>query len=261
MEVLSIGYNHSHNTDFVIDRPQGTGEWLLLLIKSPAIFRQGGKNTAVNENSFILYAPNEPQYYRANKTTYTDDWVHLSLNYEDVEMLNALEIPLNTVTKIGTIAELTGILRNTTCEFHLNNYYKTDIVELYLKMFFLKLGQTLRSKKYSGTSSSSVYFDRMQNLRSDIFNEPQKKWSIDQMANELSMSRSTFQHTYKKIFGVCPINDILESRLSRAQFLLATTEFTIREIAELCGFNSESYFIRQFKNKYNTTPTQFRSCR
>jgi AraC family transcriptional regulator of arabinose operon len=56
MELHEIGYNHSHDKTFAIDRPNGIGScWILLLIKTPAVFMQNGKEVITKENSFILY--------------------------------------------------------------------------------------------------------------------------------------------------------------------------------------------------------------
>lgn len=38
MEIGTIGYNHSHNSEFVMDRPNGIGCPLLLLIKNSCVF-------------------------------------------------------------------------------------------------------------------------------------------------------------------------------------------------------------------------------
>jgi AraC-like DNA-binding protein len=40
--------------------------------------------------------------------------------------------------------------------------------------------------------------------------------------------------------------------------LLKTTDYEINEIVNLVGFDSASSFIRLFKNRYKTTPGNFR---
>lgn len=259
MEIESIGYNHSHDSRFVIDRPYGLGNWLFLLIKTPAVFMQNGKETPVKKNSFILYSSNTPQFYRACEEVYTDDWFHFNISEEDEELIKSLEIPLNTVTELGDIEEFSSIVRNMTYEFYSANRYRADITELYMKMLFLKLSNKLFSVKSAANGSTSIYYDRMQNLRNDIYNNPCEDWSIDMMAEKLFMSRSGFQHTYKKIFGTNVMNDVVSSRLQRVRFYLSTTNMTLGRIAEQSGYSSEIYMMRQFKERYGVTPTQYRS--
>ena len=44
MKINNIGYNHTHDADFVIQRTTGSGDYLLLLLKTPAVFTLRGKD-------------------------------------------------------------------------------------------------------------------------------------------------------------------------------------------------------------------------
>ena len=55
-----IGYNHRHEKGFVIDRPDGTADWLLLIIKSPAVYRYDSKEVRMPANVLIIYTPGAP---------------------------------------------------------------------------------------------------------------------------------------------------------------------------------------------------------
>lgn len=259
MEINSIGYNHTHDHKFIIDRPNGLSSWLFLLIKTPAVFKQSGSETTTKSNSFILYSNDAPQYYKASGNIYIDDWIHFFADDIDIELFKTLEIPLNTVIELGDIDEISSVIRCTTYEFYSKGKFKTDITELYLKMLFLKLSDKLLSQKYSPNRSMSVYFERLQHLRNDILNSPCENWTVDNMSERLSMSRSSFQHTYKKIFGTNVMSDVIESKLQRVKFYLSTTNMTLSQIAEQSGYASEIYMMRQFKEKYGITPTQFRN--
>ena len=52
-----IGYDHKHDKTFCIDRPNGSGDWLFLIIKTKALFRIGGREIHVKPNSFIMFTP------------------------------------------------------------------------------------------------------------------------------------------------------------------------------------------------------------
>ena len=54
---------------------------------------------------------------------------------------------------------------------------------------------------------------------------------VDKMAAEMNMSRSGFQHMYKKMFGVSVIADVITGRVERAKRLLTSTTLTVDEIA------------------------------
>lgn len=259
MEIKGIGYNHEHDKYFAINRPHGTKGCLFLLIKSPAIFMIDGKKEKIRENSFILYVNNYPQYYTAANQNYIDDWVHFEIDKEDMELFKSLQIPLNAVTLLPDISELSALMRIITYEFYSASLYITDITEFYFKILLFKLSILLHSRLKSPTVSSFINYDKMINLRTRIYNNPKEFQNVDQIASELSFSKSWFQHNYKKIFGVSVISDIINSRLSYAKRLLNTTDMPLKKIAEYCGYNNEHHFIRQFKQKHGITPSKYRN--
>ena len=98
----------------------------------------------------------------------------------------------------------------------------------------------------------------MAGIRAKIYNQPQFNWTIEGLAHELAMSKSSFQHLYKDFFGVSAITDVIESRLHHSKYLLTTTNFSIKRIAELCGYTNETHFMRQFKYHIKQTPSEYR---
>ena len=74
----------------------------------------------------------------------------------------------------------------------------------------------------------------------------------------MAISRSHFQRLYKQLFGVTAKDDMISARIKRAMQLLANTDMRIQEVAEQCGYNNESHFMRQFKDKCGMTAAQYR---
>ena len=79
MYINNIGYNHYHNADFCINRPQGSGDYLFVLLKTPAVFTFEDREIISEENSFILFKKGSPQHYRAHGVQFSNDWVHLTV--------------------------------------------------------------------------------------------------------------------------------------------------------------------------------------
>lgn len=75
----------------------------------------------------------------------------------------------------------------------------------------------------------------------------------------MGMSRSGFQHSYKKIFGVSVMSDIIAGKMKRAQQLLVSTNLTVKDISQKIGYANEYVFMRQFKAYCGKTPTEYRS--
>ncbi|MFR2168713.1 MAG: helix-turn-helix transcriptional regulator [Coprococcus sp.] len=93
------------------------------------------------------------------------------------------------------------------------------------------------------------YYEKMSIIRTNIYNKPYDNWTIQGMSHQLTMSESYFQHLYKKIFGTGVMNDVIQSRIEHAKYLLSTTDISIEHISQMCGYNSSSHFMRQFKKK------------
>lgn len=255
MQINNIGYNHCHDADFQIQRATGSGDYLLLLLKTPAVFTLIGADLLTAADSFMLYRKGTPQLYRAYGAQFANDWFHFSLSDAELEFWEALDIPFDTVTPIGDLNGLSLIVKNMCYENYSCNLHKADSVELYMKLFFLKLSEKLHSARQDGSGS---YYEKMSILRSQIYNMPYHDWSIEGLAHQLTMSKSYFQHLYKQIFGVSAMNDVIRSRIEHAKYLLSTTDIHITQIAEMCGYKSELHFMRQIKARMQMTPSEYR---
>ena len=90
------------------------------------------------------------------------------------------------------------------------------------------------------------------NLRNPAF-------EISEFASQLSISKSSLQRKVKAATNLSPSEFIRDYRLKKAVELIKQGNLNIDEIAILVGFNSTSYFIRTFKNKYGKTPLAFKA--
>lgn len=82
--------------------------------------------------------------------------------------------------------------------------------------------------------------------------------SLDEIADEIGLSKFYFNRLFSKHIGMTPHKYFLNMRVQHAKRLLMTTHDSIEEIAEKCGFDSASNFIRLFKQRTSMTPTAFR---
>lgn len=256
MQINNIGYNHHHDADFCVNRPVGSGDYLLLLLKTPAIFSFNGVEEKTLSNSFILYDKGAPQYYRALGSQFANDWFHFLIDDADISFFQALDIPMNKVVPLDDINGLSMLIKSMSYEHYSSNTFRTDSCDLYLKLFFLKLSEAVHSDDYKKVSS---HYDKLAIIRSKIYNKPYNDWDIDWLSHELAMSKSYFQHLYKKTFGVSAMDDVIQSRIEHAKYLLSTTNLPVNQIAQLCGYKCDLHFMRQFKSRMNLTPTQYRN--
>lgn len=255
MELVFVGYDHIHDSDLNINRPLGSGDYLLLLVKSPAIFTINGQDIYTPPNIFFLYPKNAPQYYRACDETFRNDWIHLNLSPEDEKYLKSLCIPIEEPVPLNDIEYFSLLINNINVEYYSSNKHRKDTINCFLHIFFNKLSEQI-SNRFKGVHEKN--YDKFSLLRSKIYSRPYLKWDISNLSHQICLSPSYFQHLYKKHFGITCMADIINARIEYAKQLLSTTSLSIRHIAEQCGYENDVHFMRQFKSLTGMTPTQYR---
>ena len=71
-------------------------------------------------------------------------------------------------------------------------------------------------------------------------------------------SHATVSKAFRQYLGVTLADYLVNLRLEHAAELLRNTSYTVLHICSLCGYDSLSYFIKQFRKKYGATPHKFR---
>lgn len=99
---------------------------------------------------------------------------------------------------------------------------------------------------------------RVQTLLDYIHTHFQEKITIEELAKTALISKTEVLRCFKAIMGLSPISYLNSYRLQRAAHMLMNTEKSIQEIADVCGFNDNSYFSKLFKKKYHVTPHDYR---
>lgn len=84
-----------------------------------------------------------------------------------------------------------------------------------------------------------------------------ESYNVEQLSNDMCMSRMTFYRRIHAITGLKPTEFIRNIRLRRAAAMLQEGNLTITEISYATGFSSVSYFSRCFRTMYGVPPTLF----
>lgn len=258
LEVGSIGYNHSHGKDFVQDYPDGVGCYLLLLIKTPAIFELNKQRHEVEANTFVMISPKTKCRYRPVFDKYTDDWMYFGFDESEKKIFEELAIPFDTPLCLGNIDELSQLIHFISFEHYSSDLHHESIKKQYTQILFYKISRIIQSKVVPSADLFTTKNDRLTYLRTKIYSEPTFFQDVNSMAWFVNLSRSRFQHLYKSTFGVNIMTDVINAKIQFSKKLLETTPLTIAEIAAKSGYKSEYSFMRQFKERTGLTPTEYR---
>ena len=83
-------------------------------------------------------------------------------------------------------------------------------------------------------------------------------WDNASLANVVDLSPSRFRHLFKQETGTSPAQFLKLLRMRKAEMLLRTTFFSVKEVLKEVGISSNSHFVTDFKKIHGMTPTAFR---
>lgn len=82
--------------------------------------------------------------------------------------------------------------------------------------------------------------------------------NINDIANLLSVSPTYFSRLFKNEVGVPPIAYLTKYRLEKACEYFNNTDFTVKEVSELCGYSDPFYFSKSFKSYTGISPKEYK---
>lgn len=82
-------------------------------------------------------------------------------------------------------------------------------------------------------------------------------FTIDTLAYELRVSRTTLYNKIKGLTGSNPSDFIRTCRVNRAKSLLREQRYTVAEVADRVGFADQKYFREVFKKSVGMTPSEY----
>ncbi|MEL6893189.1 MAG: AraC family transcriptional regulator [Actinomycetota bacterium] len=88
--------------------------------------------------------------------------------------------------------------------------------------------------------------------------DPARSWSVDDMADAATMSRSAFAAAFTSAVGETPMAYLTRWRMNVALELLRTTDTGVGEVGRRVGYDSEAAFSRAFKRAVGMTPSDAR---
>lgn len=81
---------------------------------------------------------------------------------------------------------------------------------------------------------------------------------LDAIANEVCLSPRYLNRIFKAEMGTTIYEYITKLRMDAATRLLTSTDYKVKKIAGIVGFNSEQSFLRLFKKLYSMTPLEYK---
>ena len=247
----AIGIDIRHVGDFTIDRPNGSGDYLLVIFKTNARLVINGKEQTVPPDSAIIYGKEEKQLYGTICGNYVNHFLHFDTDSTD----DLYGIQINKLLVPDNISEIESILRMISREQMSESENKDGYIDMLIKMALMKLCEKNRTEPLM---LNNIHGSLLISIRAEMYSNAGQFKSVSQLAERANLSLSHFQALYKKLFGISCYEDLLSAKIKAAQFYLSSTQLSVKEIALLCGYDTDTCFMRRFKERTGTTPSEYR---
>lgn len=86
----------------------------------------------------------------------------------------------------------------------------------------------------------------------------QENITLESLKNKFFISKNTLCKNFQQVMHCSVMEYCSAARLNEAKHLLLTTEKSIEDIADLCGYSSANYFSLLFKSKTGLAPSSYR---
>lgn len=133
-----------------------------------------------------------------------------------------------------------------------------DLLLLKMKEIVLILMQTSDADTLSSLFLD-LYSPRQATISEVMESHLYADLSIEELAKLAGLSISTFKREFQKQFQNTPANYLKDKRLEETKKLLLKTDLSVSEICYRVGFKDIAHFSRSFKQKYQVSPSVFRS--
>ena len=216
MEITDIRHDWPEKAGFTLVRPTGIEIYTFLHFMNSVEIEINREKVTVRPGACIFYAPDEPQWFHSDSNL-THNWAHFAPGFR-VQLLR-YRIPQNTLLYPRAAEFISGLFRKTEAAFFSNEPFREDLLEAYTTEFLVRFSRAIAEENYSPTVSRADR-EKMQNLRHTVLSDPEKHWTVPQMASLASVSASHLHALYRAVFGTSPMRDLIEARIRYAQSLL-----------------------------------------
>jgi len=254
MYIKDCGYDFPHKKGEFCTRRNTTDFYFISCFSTPFLYESEKELKYGNAGDLLLMPPGIDVYHGplSEEEAFINDWIYVS--GEDLEKLFAqYPLPQNIATPIGNPHYLKGQIRKIKEEQLLKRPGYEEIISYTVAETIICLHRMYIKEQHTDSAVA-----RLEAAREIFLRNPQKDWSLQEMAAASGYSVSRFSALYCSQFGRSPKADLLTSRIEQAKQLLSYSELSVTEIAERCGFKSLYYFSKYFKKITGMPPNEYR---
>ena len=145
---------------------------------------------------------------------------------------------------------LTEVISQMVAEYHYGKNGSREICDSLLSVLLFCLARMEGGGRDGRETSEELIEYIAGNLHRNITHQ--------ELSRIFGYHKNTINRMLEKKTGLSFKNYLISLRIKKAEELLKYSVRPMDEIAELCGYTSQVFFARQFKEKMGMTPTKYR---
>lgn len=212
--------------------------------------------TKIGAGTMFLLFPGEWHTYKPDKEQgWTQYWIGFKGANMDLRVKNGFFHKDSPIFNVGVTDEIVSLyMRAIDVAEHEHAYFQQMLAGIVNYL----LGITYILDKNNRLNENKHLVDKINQARILMHENIEGTKTIQDIADGIGVSYSTFRKNFKKYTGLSPASYFQDLKLQRAKDLLRSTQMSIKEIAYLLDFETPDYFSTQFRKKVGKRPSDFR---
>lgn len=226
--------------------------WLLMCFKTSFYYKADDCFGTGAAGDMLLHPPGAKiEHGPVDKNScFINDWIYFEC---DNSLLSSIKPTVNKIIRNNNSEIFTELINSINKENLKNDIYTPQIISNNIHNMLLQY------KRISDTQGHEIAVPpKLEQARNTVLSNIQNKWTLKEMASLAGYSVSRFCNVYGEIYGISPVNELIDIRIDKAKYLLSLKSYTVTEVAELCGFSSVHYFSNCFKKRMGISPKEYK---
>lgn len=247
---------YSEDLGYSIQRPRGSGDFLLILtIDGVGFCRSGEASVELTHGSVALFRPETPQDYGtlSSRKPWSFYWAHFLPRPDWVQWLvwdGQTQRPFVRLCRPDLFDS--AALAFERC------FSREPQVPQLIDAFRMNSIERVLLELFADYGFNRKVDPRIQAAVAAMRRFPEQPFDLSELARIAGLSASRFSHLFTESVGLPPIKFLEVQRLERAKQLLVTTSASVSEISAMSGFQNPYHFSTRFKKFFGVSPSELR---
>lgn len=223
---------------FGVEKGHQPTDALFYVLEGDFDLKVDGKTIKVKQNDLVAF-PKNVEFERRITNQLKFYYVKLKFDYD----ISCDVLPVKN--KMRLLSSLMFMLEASKSE---NN---KALAEYFLNDIFMQIDA---EKNLISVSKDPLIEEIIQFFKENI----KENVSLEILINKFGISKSGLIKRFNDVTGFTPMQYLSNLRLKEAEELLITSDLTLSQIADNCGFDNAFYLSNAFKKVKGTAPRYFR---